>query len=343
MCLFDIDTLKKEDIDLKEKINKSNFWDDQEQAQKILKISKKVELKIQEYDEIVKDYEDLSVLFELSTEDESLEDELIYEIAKIQKKVKNLSIKVMLDGEYDFNNAILSVHSGTGGLDAQDWTQMLLRMYTRFSSDMNYKIEYIDLQQDEQSGIKSATLKIQGENAYGYLKCEKGVHRLVRISPFDSSGKRHTSFASVDVLPELDDNIQIDINPKDLKIDTYRASGAGGQHVNKTESAIRITHIPTGVVVQCQNERSQFANKDTAMKMLMAKLIELKELEHKDKIEDIQGKYSQIAWGSQIRSYVFQPYTMVKDHRTNYEVGNISSVMDGDIMPFITAYLLNNK
>ena len=343
MCLFDIDTLKKEDIDLKEKINKSNFWDDQEQAQRILKISKKVELKIQEYDEIVKDYEDLSVLFELSIEDERLEDELIYEIAKIQKKVKNLSIKVMLDGEYDFNNAILSVHSGTGGLDAQDWTQMLLRMYTRFSNDMNYKIEYIDLQQDEQSGIKSATLKIQGENAYGYLKCEKGVHRLVRISPFDSSGKRHTSFASVDVLPELDDNIQIDINPKDLKIDTYRASGAGGQHVNKTESAIRITHIPTGVVVQCQNERSQFANKDTAMKMLMAKLIELKELEHKDKIEDIQGKYSQIAWGSQIRSYVFQPYTMVKDHRTNYEVGNISSVMDGDIMPFITAYLLNNK
>ena len=343
MCLFDIDTLKKEDIDLKEKINKSNFWDDQEQAQRILKISKKVELKIQEYDEIVKDYEDLSVLFELSIEDESLEDELIYEIAKIQKKVKNLSIKVMLDGEYDFNNAILSVHSGTGGLDAQDWTQMLLRMYTRFYNDMNYKIEYIDLQQDEQSGIKSATLKIQGENAYGYLKCEKGVHRLVRISPFDSSGKRHTSFASVDVLPELDDNIQIDINPKDLKIDTYRASGAGGQHVNKTESAIRITHIPTGVVVQCQNERSQFANKDTAMKMLMAKLIELKELEHKDKIEDIQGKYSQIAWGSQIRSYVFQPYTMVKDHRTNYEVGNISSVMDGDIMPFITAYLLNNK
>jgi peptide chain release factor 2 len=343
VCLFDIDTLKKEDIDLKEKINKSNFWDDQEQAQRILKISKKVELKIQEYDEIVKDYEDLSVLFELSIEDESLEDELIYEIAKIQKKVKNLSIKVMLDGEYDFNNAILSVHSGTGGLDAQDWTQMLLRMYTRFSNDMNYKIEYIDLQQDEQSGIKSATLKIQGENAYGYLKCEKGVHRLVRISPFDSSGKRHTSFASVDVLPELDDNIQIDINPKDLKIDTYRASGAGGQHVNKTESAIRITHIPTGVVVQCQNERSQFANKDTAMKMLMAKLIELKELEHKDKIEDIQGKYSQIAWGSQIRSYVFQPYTMVKDHRTNYEVGNISSVMDGDIMPFITAYLLNNK
>lgn len=343
MCLFDIDTLKKEDIDLKEKINRSNFWDDQEQAQRILKISKKVELKIQEYDEIVKDYEDLSVLFELSIEDESLENELICEIAKIQKKVKNLSIKVMLDGEYDFNNAILSVHSGTGGLDAQDWTQMLLRMYTRFSNDMNYKIEYIDLQQDEQSGIKSATLKIQGENAYGYLKCEKGVHRLVRISPFDSSGKRHTSFASVDVLPELDDNIQIDINPKDLKIDTYRASGAGGQHVNKTESAIRITHIPTGVVVQCQNERSQFANKDTAMKMLMAKLIELKELEHKDKIEDIQGKYSQIAWGSQIRSYVFQPYTMVKDHRTNYEVGNISSVMDGDIMPFITAYLLNNK
>ncbi len=247
----------------------------------------------------------------------------------------------MLNGQYDANNAILSVHSGTGGLDAQDWTQMLLRMYTRFASNMGFKISYIDLQQDEQSGVKSATLKIDGENAYGYLKCEKGVHRLVRISPFDSSGKRHTSFASVDVLPELDDSIKVEINPKDLKVDTYRSSGAGGQHVNKTESAIRITHIPTGVVVQCQNERSQISNRETAMKMLTAKLIELKELEHKDKIEDIQGKYSQIAWGSQIRSYVFQPYTMVKDHRTNYEVGNIDGVMDGDIMPFINAYLVN--
>ena len=259
----------------------------------------------------------------------------------LEKTSDSLSISIMLNEQYDSNNAILSVHSGTGGLDAQDWTQMLLRMYTRFASNMGFKISYIDLQQDDQAGVKSATIKIDGENAYGYLKCEKGVHRLVRISPFDSSGKRHTSFASVDVLPELDDSIKIEINPKDLKVDTYRSSGAGGQHVNKTESAIRITHIPTGIVVQCQNERSQISNRETAMKMLTAKLIELKELEHKDKIEDIQGKYSQIAWGSQIRSYVFQPYTMVKDHRTNYEVGNIGSVMDGDIMPFINAYLVN--
>ena len=286
-------------------------------------------------------FEDILVLFDFASQDSSFEEELSKEIDHLENITDSLSTSIMLNGQYDANNAILSVHSGTGGLDAQDWTQMLLRMYTRFASNMGFKIYYIDLQQDEQSGVKSATLKIDGENAYGYLKCEKGVHRLVRISPFDSSGKRHTSFASVDVLPELDDSIKVEINPKDLKVDTYRSSGAGGQHVNKTESAIRITHIPTGVVVQCQNERSQISNRETAMKMLTAKLIELKELEHKDKIEDIQGKYSQIAWGSQIRSYVFQPYTMVKDHRTNYEVGNIDGVMDGDIMPFINAYLVN--
>ena len=286
-------------------------------------------------------FEDILVLFDFASQDSSFEEELSKEIDHLENITDSLSTSIMLNGQYDANNAILSVHSGTGGLDAQDWTQMLLRMYTRFASNMGFKISYIDLQQDEQSGVKSATLKIDGENAYGYLKCEKGVHRLVRISPFDSSGKRHTSFASVDVLPELDDSIKVEINPKDLKVDTYRSSGAGGQHVNKTESAIRITHIPTGVVVQCQNERSQISNRETAMKMLTAKLIELKELEHKDKIEDIQGKYSQIAWGSQIRSYVFQPYTMVKDHRTNYEVGNIDGVMDGDIMPFINAYLVN--
>lgn len=343
MFLFDIDYLRKEDEILKKAINNPNFWDNQDNAQTILKKSKLIENKISSYDSIFSMYEDLEVLFELAQEDNTLEEELIKEINLLQENVSNLSIQVLLSGEYDSNNAILSVHSGTGGLDAQDWTQMLLRMYTRFAQNMGYKLSYIDIQQDPEAGVKSATIKIEGDNAYGYLKCEKGVHRLVRISPFDSSGKRHTSFASIDVLPELDDNIQIDINPKDLKIDTYRASGAGGQHVNKTESAIRITHIPTGVIVQCQNERSQHSNKDTAMKMLMAKLIELKELEHKDKIEDIQGKYSQIAWGSQIRSYVFQPYTLVKDHRTNYEIGNIQSVMDGDIMPFINAYLIGNK
>ena len=312
-----------------------------ENAQKILKKSKSLEKKIEEYEMVKNKFEDILVLFDFASQDSSFEEELSKETDNLEKITDSLSTSIMLNGQYDANNAILSVHSGTGGLDAQDWTQMLLRMYTRFASNMGFKISYIDLQQDDQSGVKSATLKIDGENAYGYLKCEKGVHRLVRISPFDSSGKRHTSFASVDVLPELDDSIKVEINPKDLKVDTYRSSGAGGQHVNKTESAIRITHIPTGVVVQCQNERSQISNRETAMKMLTAKLIELKELEHKDKIEDIQGKYSQIAWGSQIRSYVFQPYTMVKDHRTNYEVGNIDGVMDGDIMPFINAYLVN--
>lgn len=312
-----------------------------ENAQKILKKSKSLEKKIEENEMVKNKFEDILVLFDFASQDSSFEEELSKEIDHLENITDSLSTSIMLNGQYDANNAILSVHSGTGGLDAQDWTQMLLRMYTRFASNMGFKIYYIDLQQDEQSGVKSATLKIDGENAYGYLKCEKGVHRLVRISPFDSSGKRHTSFASVDVLPELDDSIKVEINPKDLKVDTYRSSGAGGQHVNKTESAIRITHIPTGVVVQCQNERSQISNRETAMKMLTAKLIELKELEHKDKIEDIQGKYSQIAWGSQIRSYVFQPYTMVKDHRTNYEVGNIDGVMDGDIMPFINAYLVN--
>lgn len=312
-----------------------------ENAQKILKNSKILEKKIEEYECLKSKYEDILVLFDFAAHDSSFEEELTKEMDDLEKTSDSLSISIMLNEQYDSNNAILSVHSGTGGLDAQDWTQMLLRMYTRFASNMGFKISYIDLQQDDQAGVKSATIKIDGENAYGYLKCEKGVHRLVRISPFDSSGKRHTSFASVDVLPELDDSIKIEINPKDLKVDTYRSSGAGGQHVNKTESAIRITHIPTGIVVQCQNERSQISNRETAMKMLTAKLIELKELEHKDKIEDIQGKYSQIAWGSQIRSYVFQPYTMVKDHRTNYEVGNIGSVMDGDIMPFINAYLVN--
>lgn len=343
MFLFDIDNLKQQDEILKEEINAQDFWNDRENAQKILKKSKQIQTKLESYNTASSKLEDLEVLFELATEDENLEEELIKEIDDVQADIKQLSLQVLLSGEYDANNAILSVHSGTGGLDAQDWTQMLLRMYTRFAQNMGFKIYYIDIQQDPEAGIKSATLHIEGDNAYGYLKCEKGVHRLVRISPFDSSGKRHTSFASVDVLPELDDSIKVDINPKDLKIDTYRSSGAGGQHVNKTESAIRITHIPTGVVVQCQNERSQFSNKDTAMKMLMAKLIELKELEHKDKIEDIQGKYSLIAWGSQIRSYVFQPYTMVKDHRTNFEIGNITSVMDGDIMPFINSYLINKE
>lgn len=261
----------------------------------------------------------------------------------MEEKLSEMKIKTLLNGEYDKNNAILSINAGTGGLDAQDWAQMLLRMYIRWSESKGYKVKLLDIISDPEAGIKTATILVEGTNAYGYLKSEKGVHRLVRISPFDPSGKRHTSFASIDVTPELDENIEVEINPSDLKIDTYRASGAGGQHVNTTDSAVRITHIPTGVVVQCQNERSQHLNKDRAMRLLMAKLIELKELEQKEKIEDIQGKYSQITWGSQIRSYVFQPYKLVKDHRTNAEFGNVDSVMNGNIDLFINEYLKMNK
>ena len=250
-----------------------------------------------------------------------------------------LSLKLLLNGEHDANAAIVSIHAGAGGLEAQDWAEMLYRMYSRFTQDEGYTFKELDSNYDTEGGLKSVTFSVQGAYAYGNLKGEKGVHRLVRISPFDTSGRRHTSFASVDVFPELDDIGEIEIDAKDLKIDTYRASGAGGQHVNTTDSAVRIQHIPTGIVVQSQNERSQHLNRDSAMKMLVAKLIQIKEEEQKEKIEDIQGSYSQIAWGSQIRSYVFHPYSMVKDHRTNEETGNVQAVMDGDINPFIHAWL----
>ncbi|MBP2027751.1 peptide chain release factor 2 [Acetoanaerobium pronyense] len=324
-------------------MTEQGFWDDVDKAQGVMQKSKALDDKIGSFKSMEDEFEEVEILFELSQEDQSMEKELKSKIEEVYKKIEDMKIATLLDGPYDINNAILSIHAGSGGLDAQDWAKMLLRMYDRFAENMGFKVIELDLISDPEAGIKSVTLKIEGFNAYGYLKSEKGVHRIVRISPFDTSGKRHTSFASVDVIPELDDSVEIDINPTDLKIDTYRASGAGGQHVNKTESAIRITHLPTGIVVQCQNQRSQHSNKETAMKMLMAKLIELKELEHKDKIEDIQGEYSQISWGSQIRSYVFQPYTMVKDHRTNEEIGNIQSVMDGNLMPFMNAYLQHIK
>ncbi len=258
---------------------------------------------------------------------------------KLKEDLGQLRLQTLLTGKYDKNNAIFTLHAGAGGTEAQDWVQMLLRMYTRWSEKMGFSVTTLDFLDGDEAGIKSITVQVTGENAFGYMKSEKGVHRLVRISPFDASGRRHTSFASMDVMPELDDDIKIDINPEDLRVDTYRASGAGGQHINKTDSAIRITHLPTGVVVSCQTQRSQFQNKETAMKMLMSKLIELKEREQKEKIEDLKGVQMDIAWGSQIRSYVFCPYTLVKDHRTNYEEGNVNSVMDGGIDGFINAYL----
>ncbi len=286
-------------------------------------------------------YEDIEAIIELAgdEDDESLANEALDIEKSLTEGLETLRIETLLSGEYDDNNAILSLHAGAGGTEAQDWVQMLYRMYLRWAEKHGYKTETLDYLEGDEAGIKSVTFLVSGEKAYGYLKCEKGVHRLVRISPFDASGRRHTSFASLDVLPEIGDDKVIDINPDDLKVDTYRSSGAGGQHINKTESAIRITHIPTGIVVACQNERSQHKNRDTAMKMLYMKLLELKEKAHKEKIEDLQGEQLDIGWGSQIRSYVFHPYSMVKDHRTNCETGNVNAVMDGELDEFINMYL----
>ena len=271
--------------------------------------------------------------------DGEVEAEISEQWDKFTKDVENFKIETLLDGEYDGNNAILSVHAGSGGTDAQDWAEMLYRMYSRYGEKKGYKVKLLDMQEDTEGGIKSATLLFEGLNAYGYLKNEKGVHRVVRISPFDSSCRSHTSFASIDVMPEIEDDLEVEIDSDDLRIDTFRSSGAGGQHVNTTDSAIRITHIPTNIVVSCQNERSQHQNREMAMKMLISKLVELKEQEHQDNIKNLQGDYSQITWGSQIRSYVFHPYTMVKDHRTGAEVGNVDKVMDGDLDYFINEKL----
>ncbi|MBH7831346.1 peptide chain release factor 2 [Clostridioides difficile] len=342
---LDIASLMKNIQINEEKMNQQDFWNDNEVAQRVLQENKSLKETLEEYESLKSLLEDIEVLIEIGLEedDDSVERDIEKSIESMEEKLSEMKIKTLLNGEYDKNNAILSINAGTGGLDAQDWAQMLLRMYIRWSESKGYKVKLLDIISDPEAGIKTATILVEGTNAYGYLKSEKGVHRLVRISPFDPSGKRHTSFASIDVTPELDENIEVEINPSDLKIDTYRASRAGGQHVNTTDSAVRITHIPTGVVVQCQNERSQHLNKDRAMRLLMAKLIELKELEQKEKIEDIQGKYSQITWGSQIRSYVFQPYKLVKDHRTNAEFGNVDSVMNGNIDLFINEYLKMNK
>ncbi len=344
MFLFDIAGRLKEIDNLEIEIAKDGFWDDLEASQKVLQKSKGLKSSVEKYNSLVREVEDLETLNMLGMEedDSSVVEDIGKGIHKAKKAVEKLRLATLLNGPYDKNNAILTLHSGAGGTEAQDWVEMLYRMYLRWTERNGFVARELDYLPGDDAGIKSVTFIVEGENAYGYLACEKGVHRLVRISPFDSNSRRHTSFASLDVMPEISDDINIDINPADLRVDTYRASGAGGQHINKTESAVRITHIPTGVVVSCQTERSQIQNRETAMKMLKSKLFEIKEREHLDKIESIKGDMKDIAWGSQIRSYVFHPYSMVKDHRTGYEVGNVQAVMDGEIDGFIDAYL-NSK
>ncbi len=323
------------------KATEPGFWDDVENSQKILQKTGSLKEKVESYNKLVESYEDAQALIELANEEEDLTllEEAETEVAKVETELAKQRLQTLLTGEYDKNNAILTFHAGSGGTEAQDWAEMLYRMYTRWATAHNFKVKEIDYLDGDEAGLKSAVLLVEGENAYGYLKSEAGVHRLVRVSPFDSAGRRHTSFSSLEVMPEIDDNIKIDINPDDIKMDVYRASGAGGQKVNKTSSAVRLTHIPTGIVVASQVERSQYQNRDVAMKMLMSKLMEIKEREHLEKIEDIKGVQKEITWGSQIRSYVFMPYTLVKDHRTNYETGNINAVMDGELDGFINAYL----
>ena len=346
--LYDVLQIDDNKIELKklqEKTLESNFWNDADNSQNVLKKIKSLDETIKSYANSKEKYDEISLMLELAEEDEdeSLALEAKTELKKFAKKLDELTITTLLTGEYDHNNAIVSFHPGAGGTEAQDWAEMLLRMYTRYAEKHAFKVTTLDYLEGGEAGIKSATILIEGRNAYGFLKSEAGIHRLVRISPFDSSGSRHTSFAAVDIMPEIDDSTSVEIRPEDIKMDTYRASGAGGQHINKTDSAVRITHIPTGIVCSCQTQRSQHQNRDYAMKMLKAKLIEIKEREHLEKIEDIKGEHKEIAWGAQIRSYVFMPYTLVKDHRTNCEVKNVESVMNGNIEPFIDAYLRKNQ
>jgi peptide chain release factor 2 len=338
---FDVKGAKIKVEQLEEDMSKDGFWDDQDNSQKVMKEIKLLKDKITSYENITNKYEDIIVLIEIGIEekDESIIPEVNELIKDYISEYETLRIDTLLSGEYDKSNAIISLHAGAGGTESCDWVSMLFRMYSRWAERKGYKVEILDYLDGEEAGIKSITIQISGENAYGYLKSEKGVHRLVRISPFDSSGRRHTSFASCDVIPDIEDDIDIEINDEDIRIDTYRASGAGGQHINKTDSAIRITHIPSGIVVQCQNERSQHKNKDKALKMLKSKLYEIKQQEQIDKLQGIRGEVNEIGWGSQIRSYVMHPYSMVKDHRTNEEKGNVQSVMDGDIDNFINSYL----
>lgn len=333
--------LRREAEELDAQASAPGFWDDMDFAQKITQKAAGIKSSIEKYERLQSDYQDTLTLIELAdeAEDLSLLDECKEGIEKVEKAIETQRLATLLCGEYDNKNAILTFHAGAGGTEAQDWAEMLYRMYTHWAENHGFKYNILDYLDGDEAGLKSASIEIIGENAYGYLKGEAGVHRLVRISPFDSSGRRHTSFSALEIIPEIDDSVEVDIRPEDIKMDVFRSSGAGGQHINKTSSAVRLTHIPTGIVVACQNERSQFQNRDKAMAMLKSKLVEIKEREHLDKIDDIKGNQSQIAWGSQIRSYVFMPYTLAKDHRTGFEMGNIQAVMDGDIDGFINAYL----
>ena len=339
-----IDTLREQVEELEKKTSDPDFWNDQANSGKVLQQVKQLKDKIEAYDSLCARLEDAITLAELGSEenDESMVEEVLSEQSAIEKEEEKMRIEILLSGEYDRNNAIVSFHPGAGGTEAQDWAQMLYRMITRWGERHGYNVKLIDWLDGEEAGLKSATIMVEGVNAYGYLKSENGVHRLVRVSPFDSSGRRHTSFASVEVMPEFDDDNTIELKEEELEITAHRSSGAGGQHINKTDSAIRILHIPTGIVVGCQTERSQLQNKETALKMLKSKLLEIKEREKLDRIEDIQGNKTNIEWGAQIRSYVFMPYTLAKDTRTGYEDGNIQAVMDGEIDGFINAYLKMN-
>ena len=341
MTHFDVAKLRQDLIEYQEDMASPGFWDNLERAQRVSARAHQTEAKIQHYESLSARADDVEVMMELAEEedDDSMADEIRAELESVRAELDALRLTTLLNGEYDGCNALLSLHAGAGGTEAQDWTQMLYRMYVRYAERMGFKVREIDLLDGDEAGIKSVTFEVEGDYAYGYLKAERGVHRLVRISPFDSNARRHTSFASLDVAPIIEDDGEIEIRPEDLRIDTYRASGAGGQHVNRTDSAVRMTHIPTGVVVQCQNERSQVQNRETCMRMLRAKLAELKEKQRQEQMGDIKGEQKKIEWGSQIRSYVFQPYTMVKDLRTGYEMGDVSAVMDGKLEGFVTAYL----
>lgn len=346
--LFDLDKLEEDIASYEQQMAEPTFWDNNEQAQSVIQKSNELKAVYDTFHQLEINYEELELLFEMYKEDpeEEIHREIVEQLQQLTKELQQYELSMLLSGPHDKSSAILEIHPGAGGTESQDWGSMLLRMYMRWAEQHGYRVETIDYQDGEEAGIKSVTLSIEGLNAYGYLRSERGVHRLVRISPFDAAGKRHTSFCSVDIMPQIDDEIDIEINPDDLKIDVYRASGAGGQHINKTSSAVRITHIPTGIVTQSQAQRSQFKNRDQAMSMLKAKLFQLEEEKKAAELAAIRGEQKEIGWGSQIRNYVFHPYSLVKDLRSGYETGNIGAVMDGDLDPFMDAYLkwtLSNK